>query len=231
MKLLHDKKFPNESEKYREARNELLEAEMDFRRQIEKVAQMRRKLPLGGKVKEDYIFTSAEGKKVKLSELFEKGKNTLVLYSMMFDPSWDEPCNMCNSIVDGLNGNTRQVTQKVNLAVIAKAPIEKLTEYAKKTGWNYIRVLSSYDNSYNADYFAENHDGQEPIMNVFVKKDDGIYHTWASELAFVPPEPNQDMRAVDIIWPLYNVLDLTPEGRGDFYPQICHEVTRELSEE
>src|SRR5689334_21113196 len=102
MKLLHDKKFPNETEEYREARNKLLEAEISLRRQTEEVAKMRRALPLGGKVKEDYVFESEGGKKVKLSELFEKG-NTLVAYSMMFDPTWDAPCHMCNSIVDGLN--------------------------------------------------------------------------------------------------------------------------------
>lgn len=220
MKSLHNKHFPKESDDYREARNKLLEAEMALRRQTEEVAKLRRALPLGGKLKEDYVFSEAGGKKVKFSDLFSKDKNTLVVYSMMFDPSWNEPCNMCNSIVDGLNGNAGQITQKVNLVVVAKAPIEKLLRYAKKTGWNHIRLISSFDNSYNADYFAEQSGDQMPMMNVFTKKSDGIYHTWGSELAFAPTEPGQDMRAVDIIWPLWNVLDLTPEGRGDWYPEI-----------
>lgn len=223
--------FPNESGGYRKARNELLEAEIDLRRQTEKVAEMRRKLPLGGRVNEDYVFTGANGKKIKFSELFAKGKDTLVLYSMMFDPSWDEPCPMCNSIVDGLNGNARQITQKINLAVIGKAPIEKLIAYAKKTGWDHIQIISSFDTTYNEDYLAEENGEQQPMMNVFVKKKDlpagrqgGIYHTWGSELSLTPPEPNQDPRAIDIIWPLWNVLDLTPQGREDFYPEILHKA-------
>lgn len=220
MKSQHDKKFPNESEKYRKARNELLEAERELRRQTEKVAEMRRSLPLGGKVEKNYVFTTSEGKKVKLSTLFEKGKDTLLVYSMMFDPLWDDPCHMCNSIVDGLNGNARQITQKVNLAVVGKAPIEKLSAYAKKTGWNHIKLLSSYNNTYNNDYFGEINGEQDAIMNVFVKKNDGIYHTWGAELKFLPPDPGQDHRLLDIIWPLYNVLDLTPEGRGNFYPKL-----------
>lgn len=220
----HDKQFPNESAAYRTARNELLEAEKELRRQVELVAEKRRTLPLGGKVPQDYVFTDATGGKVALSELFADGKDTLVLYSMMFDPTWTEPCPMCNSLVDALNGNARQIKQRVNLAVIAKAPIETLTAYAAKTGWNHLRILSSNENTYNLDYFAENQDGQQPILNIFVKKADGIYHTWGSELTFVSPEPGQDPRAMDSIWPLYNVLDLTPEGRGDFYPHILHET-------
>jgi predicted dithiol-disulfide oxidoreductase (DUF899 family) len=224
MITLHDKRFPNETEEYRQARNELLKAERELR-QMEKVAQMRRKLPLGGKLKEDYEFTAGEGKKVTLSELFQIGKNTLVIYNMMYAPSWDDPCNMCNSLVDGLNGNARQITQRINLAVVAKAPIEKLTEYAKKIGWKHVQLLSSFETSFDEDYFGEEKGEPDAIINVFVRKEDGIYHTWASELKFLDADPGQDQRPTDIIWPLYNVLDLTPEGREDFYPQLKHETT------
>ncbi len=166
MKSLHDKQFLNESDEYRKARNELLEAEIALRRQTEEVAKLRRALPLGGKVKEDYVFTAADGKKVKLSELFAEGKDTLLVYSMMFDPTWDVPCHMCNSNVDGLNAYTPQLTRKVNLAVIGKAPIEKLNDYARKAGWKHLCLLSSNDNTYNADYFGEGNGEQQPIMNV-----------------------------------------------------------------
>lgn len=223
MKSLHNKHFPNESSEYRNARNYLLEKEIALRRETEEVAKLRRKLPLGGKLKEDYIFTKENNKKVKFSELFEKGKNTLVAYSMMFDLRWDEPCPMCNSIVDGLNGNARQIIQRVNLVVIAKAPIEKLLKYAKETGWSHIKIISSFNNSYNNDYFGERDGEQVPMLNVFTKKKNSIYHTWGSELAFGTADPDQDERLVDIIWPLWNILDLTPEGRGgNWYPEINH---------
>src|SRR5216684_1610252 len=100
MKQTDDKHFPNESAAYRIARNKLLDSEIALRRQTEEVAKLRRHLPLGGKLKEDYIFSEKGGKQTKFSELFKNGKNTLVVYSIMFDPKWDEPCPMCNSIVD-----------------------------------------------------------------------------------------------------------------------------------
>jgi len=221
MKSPHNQHFPNESSEYRTARNILLDAEVALRRQTEEVAKLRRSLAYGGKLKEDYVFSETGDKKTKFSELFQDGKNTLVVYSMMFDPEWDQPCPMCNSIVDGLNGNARQITQKVNLLIVGKAPIEKLLTYAKKTDWNHVRIVSSADNTYNHDYFGERNGEQTPMINVFLQKDGDIYHTWGSEMNFVSADPGQNERLADIIWPLWNVLDLTPEGRGkDWYPKI-----------
>ncbi|SRR5579883_2889706 len=221
MKPLHDKHFPNESSEYRNTRNKLLEAEIALRRQTEEVAKLRRRLPLGGRLKEDYIFSESDGKKIKFSDLFQHDKDILVVYSMMFDPSWNQPCPMCNSIVDALNGNARQLTQRINLAVVGKAPIEKLLAYANDTGWKHVRIVSSSDNTYNQDYFGEREGKQVPMINVFLRKGNEIYHTWGSEMTFAPRDPGQDERLADIIWPLWNVLDLTPEGRGkDWYPKI-----------
>jgi predicted dithiol-disulfide oxidoreductase (DUF899 family) len=82
--------FPGESGEYRRARNELLDAEAELRRLNEQVAARRRALPAGGLIREDYVFESAaDGSKVRLSELFAPGKNSLVIYNMMF-PRWSE---------------------------------------------------------------------------------------------------------------------------------------------
>lgn len=220
MSTLHDKHFPNESKAYRTARNSLLKAEIELRRQTEEVAVIRRKLPLGGKIKEDYIFTDKNGKEIKFSQLFKDNNKTLVVYNMMFAPDWSEPCPLCNSIVDGLNGNARQITQRVNLVIVGKAPIEKLNSYAEKNGWKHLNIISSFNNTYNSDYFGERDGEQMPIINVFIKKDKEIYHTWGSELILAHADKGQDQRVVDTIWPLWNVLDLTPDGRGDWYPEI-----------
>ncbi len=140
--------FPNETKAYRTARNDLLKAEIDLRRQIEKVAALRR----GGEVPEDYVFDSERGK-VKLSQLFERG-STLVAYSFMYGPKMQKPCPMCSAILDGLNGNAQHIAQRANLVVVAKSPLE---------------------------------------------------------------------RHVDLIWPLLNLLDFTPEGRGaDWYPKLSY---------
>jgi len=109
--------FPNEKPKYRAARKKLLKAELALRKQVEQVASLRRKLPPGGEVPEDYVFESEQGK-VRLSELFVNG-NTLVAYSFMFGPAMAKPCPMCTSFIDGLNGNAMHIAQRTNLVVIA----------------------------------------------------------------------------------------------------------------
>jgi len=118
--------FPNESKAYRAARNDLLKAEINLRRQIEKVAALRRSLPAGGEVTEDYVFDSERGK-VKLSQLFERG-SALVAYSFMYGPKMQTACPMCTAMLDGLNGNAQHIGQRTNLVVIAKSPLERIPE-------------------------------------------------------------------------------------------------------
>ena len=98
--------FPNESASYRQARNALLEEEIELRRHIERVAQQRRALPKGGEIPEDYVFEgrrpSGRTGRIKLSELFAPGKETLAIYSFMFGPVTERPCPGCTQFHDGL---------------------------------------------------------------------------------------------------------------------------------
>ena len=214
--------FPNEARPYRAARGRLLRAEMALRRQIEKVAAMRRKLPIGGKVPQDYAFEEGEPpRKVKLSELFGE-RDTLVAYSFMYGPRMQKACPMCTSMLDSLNGNARYIAQRVSLVVIARSPVARILEYARGRGWSNLRLLSSAGNDYNRDYRGEDANGaQWPMLNVFVRRRGAIRHFYGTELLFAKAEPGQDNRHIDMIWPLWNLLDFTPEGRGrDWYPQL-----------
>lgn len=223
---LHSNRFPGESAPYRDARNKLLRAEMDLRKHIEEVAALRRQLPLGGAAPEDYVFeeTGKDGaaQSVRLSELFAPGKDTLALYSYMYGPEMKEPCVSCTSILDGLNGTAQHAVQRVNFAVVAKSPISRIKAFARERGWNHLRMLSSHGNTYNHDYYGEgSKGGQQPSLNIFVRRDGEIYHFYHSELLFAPGEPGQDGRHVDLIWPLWNLFDFTPEGRGtNWYPKL-----------
>ena len=229
----HSIRFPNEDPAYRESRNQLLEAEIRLRRNLEEVAALRRTLPPGGEVREDYLFEEGGGdlndtqtiRKTRLSELFTPGKDTLILYSYMFGPQMQSPCVSCTSILDGLNGTAPHVQQRVNFAVVAKSPIARIREVARTRGWKNLRLLSSATNTYNQDYQGENASGsQMPSLNVFVRRDGRIRHSYNTELLFAPSEPGQDGRHVDLIWPLWNLFDYTPEGRGtNWYPRLSYE--------
>ena len=226
-------RFPGESEEYRRERNRLLEAEAGLRRQIEEVAAQRRALPPGGIVPRDYRFEEAsDGAEVRFSELFEPGKDTLVLYSFMFPrysgdtrpgpeggetaklPLSETPCASCVSILDSLNGAASHLSRLLTLAVAAKSDPHRIRNFARERGWRHLRLLSSRGDTYNRDYHAETPEGEQmPILNVFVRSGDQFRHTWASELMYAPRDKGMEARHVDSIWPIWNVLDLTPEGR------------------
>ena len=218
-RTLHQARFPGESAEYRSARDRLLEAEIALRRQVEAVAAQRRALPPGGRVPRDYVFQGEAGP-VKLSELFGE-KAVLMLYGFMLGPEMERACPSCTSIVDALDGEMRHVRQKVAIAVAARSPLPRLLAHARDRGWRDTQLLSSDGDSFHRDYHAEDAQGrQRPILNVFQRQGGEIRHVWATELAFAPPEPGQDPRHVDLIWPLWGLLDLSPEGRGGFRPKL-----------
>ena len=214
---IHQITFPGETEAYRMARDGLLTAEMELRAKIEEVAALRRELPLGGVV-ENYVFEGVSGP-VRLSELFTEGKSSLVLYSYMFGANDEQPCPMCSSYLDSTDGVVTHLQQRINFAVVARSPIERVQAIAATRGWNNLSLLSAADNRYAHDFHTETPDGRQlPICNVFVKRDDGVHHFWASEMFFAPTEWHP--RHVDLLMPLWHYLDLTPEGRGDFFPNL-----------
>ena len=222
MNELNQIKFPNENDEYRTARNTLLQAEIDLRVQIENVASQRRKLPLGGKIKENYAFKQEDGSTTTISELFLENKNTLAIYSFMYGPNMENACPSCTCILDSFNGSSPHINQRVNFVVVAKSPIQRIMDWANTRGWDNLKLLSSEENTYNSDYFGETEEGaQMPMLNIFTKTEDGIFHTYASEMLFAPSGEGQDPRHVDALWPVWNLFDLTPEGRGkDWYPAL-----------
>jgi predicted dithiol-disulfide oxidoreductase (DUF899 family) len=238
--------FPNESVEYRQRRDQLLQQETEHRRMTELVAAARRALPPGGVVKEDYVFNGQgfDGgpAKVRLSELFAPSRDSLVIYSMMFPrdpldnspgpksgqtallPLAEGPCPSCTALVDQLDGAAEHAAQRINLAVVAKAPVERVLTFGRERGWRRLRLLSSAGSTYNRDYLSETVDGtQRPMLNVFHRDGTTIRHFWGSELLYAPADPGQDPRHVGTIEPLWNLFDLTPEGRGtDWYEQFSY---------
>jgi predicted dithiol-disulfide oxidoreductase (DUF899 family) len=241
--------FPGETPEYRKARDALLEREIELRRQMEAVAEARRALPPGGTVPEDYVFDrlddSGAPTQVRLSELFEPGRDSLAIYNFMFPrhggderpgpregetaklPLAEGPCPSCTAFIDQLDAAEPHVAAYANLVVVAKASIDRVARFGRERGWRNIRLLSSSHNSFAREYGGEVDGQQMPIMNVFRREGDFIRHFWASEMLYAPPDPNQDPRHVGTIEPSWNLFDLMPEGRGTDWTEhfdynCCH---------
>jgi predicted dithiol-disulfide oxidoreductase (DUF899 family) len=107
--------------------------------------------------------------------------------------------------------------------VVAKSPLNRLLTWKRERGWRRLRLLSSEGNTYNLDYLAETPEGaQRPMLNVFHRDGETVRHFWGSELFYAPWDPGQDPRHVGTLEPLWNLFDLTPEGRPDFDEQLSY---------
>jgi predicted dithiol-disulfide oxidoreductase (DUF899 family) len=235
-------RFPGESPAYRGARNALLASEMALRRQMESVNAQRRALPPGGSIPEDYVFEGlgADGRPtpVKMSQLFAPGRDSLALYSFMYGPERKRACPGCTHFLDSFDGVARHAVQKINLFIVAKSPLARLFAFARERGWMHLTFLSTAGNTYDRDYFGDSlglstdmrrqqdfKDGEEwdmPMLSVFRRERGLVRHFWSSEMLYVPAEPGQEYRHNDLLDPLWNLLDVTPEGRDQFKPRLSY---------
>jgi predicted dithiol-disulfide oxidoreductase (DUF899 family) len=235
--------FPGETAEYRAARDRLLNQEIALRREMEALAAARRALPPGGLVPQDYIFdsqgTNDTPAKIRLSELFAPGKDSLIIYNMMFPRHKNDarpkaetgptaglsheegPCPSCVAFLDQLDGVVPHAEQTFNFVVIAKAPIDRLVAFAADHGWRHLHLLSSAGNNFKRDYGAEDHEGQQqPMMNVFHRDAGGIRHFWSSEMLYALSDPEQDPRHMGTLEPLWNIMDFTREGRPTNWQEL-----------
>lgn len=220
-------RFPGETEGYRAARDDLLAAEHDLSHAAERVARLRRELPPGGQIPEDYSFTEGptelDGpdteRSVRLSELFGDHQ-TLLLYSFMFDGN-RPVCRMCTSLIDGYDGAAADLADRVGFAVVAPAPLTELRAYARERAWRNVRLVSTLGTAYAQDYGGQRPSGElTSRMNVFTRRDQIVRHFYATEKT--PTDPGEDDRHLDLVWALWGALDLTPEGRTDWRPDRPH---------
>ena len=209
---------PNESADYRRARQALLVEEIELRRHIERVAEMRRALPPGGEVTRTYEFVGESGR-VTLPDLFGD-KPTLVIYSYMLGPQRENPCPMCTSFMSTWESKLPDVEQRIAFVFVARSPIERLISAKKARGWTRHRIYSDMSGDYTRDYVSKE-DADAPGYNVFTRRDGAIRHFWSGEMGPATADPGQDPRGAPDLDPLWAILDTTPEGRGkDWYPRL-----------
>lgn len=216
--------YPNDSKDYRQARIQLLTEEIELRRHIERVAAQRRAMPLGGQAP-DYQFEDADGQTVTLADLFGPHQ-TLVTYFWMFGPQRERPCPMCTAFLGSIDQPARDLTQKVALAVIGRSPVSRQLAFARERSWQHLQFYASIGDDFARDYRGLAPNGDEwPALDVWVKQDGVVHHFWASEMGGTN-DPGQDARGAPDIMPLWNLLDLTPGGRGtDWYPDLQYPDT------
>jgi predicted dithiol-disulfide oxidoreductase (DUF899 family) len=217
----------NESTDYLSKREELRLAEIELMRQRERVAELRRQLPQGATV-QDYQFQEGPAdlnagdtpiRTARLSELFTGPNRSLVVYHLMYGKKQTKPCPMCTAWIDGVNGVAHHVAQNVDLAIAAAAEIPALRAHARSRGWDNLRLLSCGTSTFKYDLGSEDHEGnQDSTVSVFTRDTDGTLRHFYSAHPRMADDIQQ--RGIDLLSPIWNVLDLTPEGRGKWYASL-----------
>ena len=219
----------NESEEYLARREELRLAEIEEMRHRERVAELRRHLPLGAEI-EDYVLHEGPAdlsagddpqRSVRLSELFSGPDRALVIYHFMYGKK-TSPCPMCTMWIDGFNGVAHHLAQNIDFAVAAAADSATLRAYARNRSWTNLRLLSCGDSTFKYDLASEDAEGnQGSTISVFTRDPDGTLRHFYTAHPHMADDINQ--RGIDLLTPVYNMLDLTPYGRDDWYAELSYQ--------
>jgi len=201
------------------ARRELLTQEKELTRLRDELSRKRRAMPWV-RIEKAYTFETPDGTRT-LSELFD-GRSQLLIYHFMMGPDWKEGCPTCSFWADNFNGiGVHLADRDTTLVAISRAPLPVIEAYQTRMGWSFPWV-SSLTSDFNMDFdvsfpIAESdgatynyapfdEDGEErPVVSVFSRGDRGeIYHSYSAY-----------SRGIDSINGAYQLLDLTPKGRGE----------------
>ena len=215
--------FPGESVAYRQARQDLLAEEIEFRRHMTRLAEQRRALPPGPVITKNYRFKDANGSDLGLIDLFG-GHDTLVTYFWMYRPRRERPCPMCTNWLGAVNGNAADIKQRVAHKILGRSPVERQLAFATERGWRHLDFVQTVGDDYANDLGLINADGSEnPALVVFKRDGDKVRLFWASEMTKEMADPDQDPRDAPDVASLWSILDLTPAGRGTtWYPKLAY---------
>lgn len=216
-------RHPQESPEYAKLRDELTAAEVALRDQRERVAELRRRLPLEAEVP-DYALRGVDAplgrsgapREFHLSDLFEDPSKPLIAMHFMFGGAQSDPCPMCTSWADAYDGSVPHLTRVANFAVLVAGDVERIRAYGHERGWRNLRLFSTADSELKRDLGFEAPDGtQMPGVSVFTRRDDTLLHFYSASAYY----GEAGFRGMDLLNPLWHFLDLLPEGRGDFMPK------------
>jgi len=214
--------WEGESGAYAKAREALLAEEIEFRRHQTRLAEQRQALPEGPVVK-DYRFKDEQGFDATLADLFGD-HDTLVTYFWMYGPERERPCPMCTNFLGSANGNAADIKQRVAFKILGRSPVGRQYAFADERGWRDLSFVQSVGDDYANDLGLLNDDGTEnPALVVYHKDGEKVRLFYRAEMPMQAADPGQDPRTAPDIGAVWNILDLTPEGRGtDWYPKLSY---------
>ena len=219
----------DESPEYLAKREQLRLAEIELMRQRERVAELRRHLPEGAPL-QDYAFEegprdlnagNVPARTRRLSELFTGPNRSLVIYHFMFGKKQTKACPMCTAWLDGANGIAHHLAQNLDFAVVAAADLPTLRAYARERGWDRLRLLSAGNNTFKYDLGSEDREGsQDSTVSVFTRDAKGTIRHFYSAHPRMAPDIQE--RGIDLLAPIWHFMDLTPQGRGNWYASLAY---------
>jgi len=214
------------SPEYKTRREDLRMAEIALTKQREHVAALRRNLPTDTPIAEDYELKEVTGdtvRTVRLSELFEPNFSSLIVYHFMWAENDPTPCPMCTMWTDGYDAVFPHVSQNTPLVIVTKQNPEKTRTFANERNWGNLRILSSSNTSFNKDFGMEIESGaQLPGLSIFLKSRKNIVRHFYTVSAIMGDD---NYRGLDLLTPVWNMLDLLPEGRGDWFPSLDYKAS------
>jgi predicted dithiol-disulfide oxidoreductase (DUF899 family) len=219
----------NESPEYLAKREELRLAEIELMRQRERVAELRRHLPQGATI-QNYQFEEgprdlnagdAPARAIRLSELFTKPDRSLVIYHFMFGKKQSKACPMCTAWLDGANGIAHHLAPNLDFAVVAAADLPTLRAYARSRGWDKLRLVSAGNSTFKYDLGSEDREGhQDSTVSVFTRDTNGAVRHFYTAHPRMAPDIRE--RGIDLLAPMWHFMDLTPQGRGNWYASLAY---------
>jgi len=211
-----------------DARLELARAETELMLQRERVAELRRSL--APEASADYTFLEGEANLAaggdvhierQLSSLFSAPDRTLVAMHFMFGGAQGAACPMCTMWADGYNAVQEHLRERVDFVVVASGDLDGFRSLGRRRGWKNLRLLSAEGSGFKADFGSEDAEGNaSPAVSVFTLDADGQpqhHYTGHAHLS------DGHWRGLDLLSPVWNFLDLTPAGRGDWMPQLDYD--------
>jgi len=145
--------------------------------QHKKLAKQKRKLPR--EVVEDYVFESPKGP-VKLSELFGKKKDLIVVHNM------GAKCVYCTMWADGYNGLYPHLSDRAAFVVSSPDSVAAQKKFAQSRGWKFPMV-SGGKIDFAEDLGFKKKENWWPGVSTFQKKGKKVLHVASAPLGPFDP--------------------------------------------